>query len=491
MSRKYLKLWVAVAITAGILCAVGVYLYQWSYHSDRFLPGVEIATVKVEGLTRDAAVVLLKDHLAELEKTEVRFYTDAYSTDALLSEISSRPDVEQYIDRVWQEEQTRSFGSKIIHAAGTSPVTYYPEIEYRRSALETMAAEWDRDLGSECKDARLEIDARQGLVVIPEQQGRGVNVDGVLNKLPHQWAKFSDTISVPIVIDEKQPTVKAADLHDMGQLSSFTTSFKTYETNRSSNLRRAAASINGRMIPLNTVFSFNDTVGERTVNSGYSDAMVIVGDKFEPGLGGGVCQVSSTLYNAVLMAGLEIVERHNHNLAVVYVPQGLDATVSYGSQDFRFKNSSSAPLYIQAFTDGGQLTISLYGNLKDKVNVKLSHMIDQVIPFGETQETDPSLAAGQQQVDHGGQVGYSTRAYRAYYDASDNLIKRELLSSDYYSPLNRVVRVGPSQPVSSQPTQTGKTDPNTVKPDPGSDIKKPPTVNDSNTSATSSTTHKP
>jgi len=91
-------------------------------------------------------------------------------------------------------------------------------------------------------------------------------------------------------------------------------------------------------------FSINNTVGERSVENGYLDAKIIVGDNFELGLGGGLCQVSSTLYNACLLAGLEIVERGNHNLAVAYVPLGLDATVAYGVQDFIFKNNTDYPL---------------------------------------------------------------------------------------------------------------------------------------------------
>lgn len=88
------------------------------------------------------------------------------------------------------------------------------------------------------------------------------------------------------------------------------------------------------------------------METGYLDAMVIVGNKFEPGLGGGICQVSSTLYNSVLLAGLEIVERHNHNLAVAYVQVGRDATVAWGLQDFKFRNNTDRPIYIRALTSG-------------------------------------------------------------------------------------------------------------------------------------------
>ena len=123
----------------------------------------------------------------------------------------------------------------------------------------------------------------------------------------------------------------------------YTTWYKVYEVDRTHNLTKAANIINGVMVKPGQVFTFNQTVGPRTGVTGYRDALIIVGDRFEPGTGGGICQVSSTLYNAVLLAGLEIVERYNHGLAVAYIPPGLDATVAYGLQDFRFRNNLTAP----------------------------------------------------------------------------------------------------------------------------------------------------
>ena len=109
--------------------------------------------------------------------------------------------------------------------------------------------------------------------------------------------------------------------------------------------------------------------------------------------------VSSTLYNAVLLSGLEIVERHNHNLAVAYIPTGLDATVSYGLQDFKFKNNTRHPVYLRSVAGGGGLTITIYGHLSNKKNITLEHYIDQVIPFQEIREKDPTLAPGEERIE--------------------------------------------------------------------------------------------
>jgi vancomycin resistance protein YoaR len=205
----------------------------------------------------------------------------------------------------------------------------------------------------------------------------------------------------------------------------------------------ATNSINKSIIAPQTVFSFNNTVGIRTMERGYLDALVIVGNKFEPGLGGGICQVSSTLYNAALLAGLEIVERSNHGLAVAYVPLGRDATVAWGIQDFRFKNNTDSPVYIRAITGGGTLTINVYGDLKYKKRINVSNIIDQTIDFKTIKELDLKLQPGEEKVDHKGNPGYVVRSFRNFYDNNGKLEKTELLARDTYKPLNKLILEGP------------------------------------------------
>lgn len=141
-------------------------------------------------------------------------------------------------------------------------------------------------------------------------------------------------------------------------LGKYKTSFNPNEKNRTVNLKLAAAAIHGKVIQPGKSFSFNGVVGPRTKERGYLPATIFVGGKKEQGLGGGICQVSSTLYNAVLNSKLTVVERHTHSLPVTYVPTGKDATVSYGWLDFRFKNQYAKPVKIQAVAGKNTLEIS-------------------------------------------------------------------------------------------------------------------------------------
>jgi vancomycin resistance protein YoaR len=241
----------------------------------------------------------------------------------------------------------------------------------------------------------------------------------------------------------------------MGEITHYTTKYNVNEMNRTHNLTKAANGINGSIILPGKVFSFNQTVGQRTMETGYKDAMVIVNGKFEPGLGGGICQVSSTLYNACLLAGLEITERHNHNLTVAYVPLGQDATVSYGTQDFKFKNNTTSPIYVRAVAGGGYLTVNIYGDTSFKQKIEISNIVDQSTPFETVTLPDQTLQPGQTKVDHNGQNGFVVRSFRIFYDSSGEKVKSESLGKSVYKPLNKTILAGPAE--EEKPEAEGET----------------------------------
>jgi len=151
-----------------------------------------------------------------------------------------------------------------------------------------------------------------------------------------------------------------------GLLSDYTTSFDPNQKERTLNIKLAAKAIDGMLLKPGEVFSFNHTVGPRTVVAGYQVAMIIEGNEFVPGLGGGVCQVSSTLYNAVRLASpsLSVIERSRHSLPVTYVPPGQDATVVYPNLDFKIRNDSDGYLLIRSCVNRNTLNFSIYGKAK-------------------------------------------------------------------------------------------------------------------------------
>ncbi|MDD2510600.1 MAG: VanW family protein [Syntrophomonas sp.] len=460
----------SLILLLGIASAGAMYFFQVFYKSPYFLPGVKIASTKVGGYTSKQAVSRLQQDLDAYKNIPVVFYYQDHSFENTLAEISYAIDYEDVVNRVWQQEQKRDWTSKLSNMDGSQEVFYPMKLEYKPEIKAQMIDEWNKVLGVGAEDARLEIDREKGLVLIPARKGLKVDTEQTFAKLPQEWGAM-ESIEIPIIIQEEWPRVKDEDLSNMGELASFSTWYNANEINRSHNLYLATAAINTSMLVPGETFSFNQWVGERVIEAGYRDAMVIVNGKFEPGLGGGVCQVSSTLYNAVLLAGLEIVERHNHALAVAYVPVGRDATVAYGLQDFRFKNNSAYPIYIRAWAQAGKLTMNIYGNLTEKRKIRLSTITDRVIAFKEIRQNEPSLNPGQEKVDHAGIQGYVVRSFRSFMDEEGRVVKSEQLASDYYKPLDKLIYVGPSVTVESPPENPDNSEnpENEIEPDAAGD----------------------
>ncbi|HWQ89026.1 MAG TPA: VanW family protein, partial [Desulfitobacteriaceae bacterium] len=184
--------------------------------------------------------------------------------------------------------------------------------------------------------------------------------------VPVKWnPAFADTSSVGSriyegVVDGYGQTVKLHLEVITEPISQYTTYFDSTLVNRTQNILLAAEALNGKILAPGERFSFNESVGKRTAEAGYKEAPIISEGAFIPAIGGGVCQVSSTLFNAVILAHLEILERHHHSLPINYVPPGQDATVSYPSLDFKFRNTLDAYLQIRSFAEGDALTFQLY-----------------------------------------------------------------------------------------------------------------------------------
>ena len=226
-------------------------------------------------------------------------------------------------------------------------------------------------------------------------------------------------------------------------LSSFSTKYDASNKNRSTNLELAAGKINGTVLMPGEEFSFNKVVGERTIEAGYKEAHIYSGGKVVDGLAGGICQISSTLYDAVLYANLDVTSRKNHQLPAGYIKNGLDATVVYGSIDFKFVNSRKYPIKIVAEVKNGVAKIDIYG-VKEEVEyeVRLEPVVLSYTPFKTQYITDTSLPSGKQVVQQNGTNGCKTVTYK-YLLLNGNIISKTELSRDTYNPINKIVRVGP------------------------------------------------
>ena len=246
------------------------------------------------------------------------------------------------------------------------------------------------------------------------------------------------------------PNKKLSDLGEEAfpdQIATFSTIYDASAINRAYNVELATKKINGTVIMPGETFSYNKTVGSRTIEAGWKEGTAYIAGKVVPSVGGGVCQVSSTLYNTALLANLEITERTNHTFTVDYVAASRDATVYYGSLDFCFKNTRTYPIKIVATAQNGVCKISFHGIKEDvEYEIILQSKITSYINNTTTYKEDPTLEVGKEVVEQIGFNGCRSEGYKIV-KLNGKIISQTLLSKDTYSPQERIVRRG-TKPVS-------------------------------------------
>ena len=225
-------------------------------------------------------------------------------------------------------------------------------------------------------------------------------------------------------------------------LGTYSTKFDSSVSGRSHNVALAAKSTSDVLLMPGESFSYNKHTGSRTTSNGYKNAPVIVQGVVQEGIGGGVCQVSSTLYNAVLYAGLEIESIKNHSIPSSYVPKCRDATVSDGAIDFIFKNNLKYPVYIKNSVYGNTLTCTIYGSNEDKQKIEILTNTDSVSEAPIKKVDDPTLPKGEEKQLEAGRKGYTVSTYRIYKDNNGNVLKKEKVYVSYYPKKQGVVAVG-------------------------------------------------
>lgn len=279
-------------------------------------------------------------------------------------------------------------------------------------------------------------------VVYPSSNGIDFNIS--LDEAKAMLETPQEQYTIPLKI--LYPTKTNNDLEKEAfpdLLGSFSTSFKSSNSNRSTNIILSAGKINGYVLMPGETFSFNEVVGQRTAAAGFKPAPAYFAGETVMEYGGGICQVSSTLYNSVLYANLEIVERTNHGYEPSYVKAGLDATVSWGGPEFIFKNNRDYPIKLICETSGKILKIYVYGLKTDNdYTVELDARYLSTIKYSTTYKEDSSLAPGETKVIQSGSNGCKTATYKNLYDKDGNLVSSECISRDTYNPHNQIIAVG-------------------------------------------------
>jgi len=314
------------------------------------------------------------------------------------------------------------------------------------------------------KDATLKINPSSEKVfhIFPETIGISLNKQALINTIYNSYISQSSlNFNIPTIKTTPNIISKFYSSHTYLR-SDFSTNISSSNKDRKHNIKNALQSLNKIEILPNEIFSFNKTVGKRTIENGYRQAKIIINNEFVDGIGGGVCQVSSTLYNAALLAGLEIIEANKHSKQVSYVKSGFDAMVNFGSSDLKFRNNTSKKITIITNFSNSTARIRLFGENPNNTTYKLSNEIFNIVePIEEVYIDENEKYKEKVYFDDEyfylktANKGVEIKSYREKY-INSTLISKDLLRHDKFKVQNAVKIYGSKKRLQDTEKSTDK-----------------------------------
>jgi len=440
-----------------------IILDSWS---DKVYPGVSVIGTDLSGKTKDEAKIILdtevssklkeytlsvsaKDQTFPLTLAELEIVVDSDTLAGEAVKLGKDLSDEEKLSRIYSpqdEELSLTFGHNEERIA-----------EFIKKVTDAV--------NQKAKNATI---TRSGgsFTIGKHAEGRVVDEEKLMKDLQDAINELNPDAVVEADIVVSQPEITTEALANIdSQLSVYTTNYSSSAAGRKYNVGFAASKINGAVIMPGETFSYNEEVGPVTAAAGFQNAGVYIGNKVEEGIGGGLCQVSSTLYQAALHSNLEIEQRRNHSMAVSYLKPGMDAVVYGPYLDLKFTNTYSNPIYISAYGDNSNLTIAVYGHKADMggYTYKIFSETTSVIQPKTIEKADPTKYVGETEVEFKPVTGYTSKTYKQTIK-DGKVVKTEVISQDTYKKVDKVILVGtkpkpapkpaPVVPVAPTPTPT-------------------------------------
>jgi len=389
---------------------------RWRY-GDVILDGIRIAGTAVGGLDRAGALAALHDALPQPSSDSLLLLTapDGRSWSLSYGELDWRLDYEGAVDealRAGKElrspEDLATF-FRLFLVGLNLPLEHSFDKDRARAFLEGIAEE----CRTEPQNAQLAFEEAR-ITILPESEGRRLDIEGTVERLAELDPRHH---RVPLAFTPITPELTAAMLRDINaRLGYFITSFNPNDVPRTKNVTLAAKLLNNAYVPPGEEFSLNKRLGPRTPERGYEKALLYTSNGLLRDYGGGVCQVASTLYNAVLGAGLPVTQRAAHSRPVPYVPQGRDATIYQDVLDLCFRNDRPHPILITAEVRDDKLHVGIFGHEDQGENITYRTETERKVLKAKTvYKVDPSLPQGEIRVAEPGRDGYIITTYEVKY----------------------------------------------------------------------------
>ncbi len=449
--KKALLIIIPLVILIGGLIGGGYYIYENEINTNAIYEGVKIDGYDVGGKTKSEAYVFIRDRKENDDKDKfMKLLFDDKHYDISLKDLGYSYDFEKGVNEAYAigREGNLLQRYKAIRNVRSNNININLESSYNNDSVLKTVDIIALDIYQEGKDAVLNFNNGK-FTVSEDKEGRKVNKDQLAKMIQDNIYELED-INIPIEVT--QPKVTKALLSRInGVIGEFSTSFKGSSEGRIHNIKLSAQSLNNLLVMPGEEVSYNQKTGPRQAQSGYREAPVILNGELTPGMGGGVCQTSTTLYNALLLADLTIVERHPHSIAAAYVPRGQDGAVATGYLDLRFRNDFDFPVYISTKAVGDRVYFYIYGdtNAKD-YTVRIEPELVETIPYKIKEVYDPKAAPGSRTLVQEGRNGYKVRTFKSKIK-DGKVIDRKQITFDYYREKDFIYNVGPKPTFNESP----------------------------------------
>ncbi|GAA0180279.1 VanW family protein [Clostridium sediminicola] len=408
------------------------------------MPNIIIEGIDFTGKTREETISKLHRTFGNLvleKEVEILALEKKYSIS--FRELDVEYNIIEIVDKAYEYCRELNFFQKYLLIKKGVNKEFYLSFTYNKEAIKETITKMQKDIDKEAINATIKYQKNGGFKVEDDIKGVKLVSEKLISNINEKIQSEAENLTLIAPIKEINAEITGDDLRTVNaNVGSYATSFVNSSYNRGTNIVLATEAINGTVLMPEEIFSFNETVGARTDAKGYKRAHIILNGKYVDGLGGGICQVSSTLYNAALLAGLEIIERHHHTYPSNYVPIGQDATVDYGNLDIKFRNNEEYPIYIYGYTKNNIANFIIYSN--NELNKTIETVVNDVYKtYPPTYKIieDPYLPVGIERVEKEGRIGYRVNVYRTVYENGVKILT-ETVSSDYFMPFQGVKRVG-------------------------------------------------
>ena len=454
MRKKRQRQATIIIVVVVLLCIfIGSYAAMRGYVAqakpDKICDNVIIGNIDVSGMSKAEALGALNKELQNDSSATISMNIINGNVDAFLKEIGyDCPDVEKLVDDALAYGKSGSMWKRYKQIKNLEKEPYKIEETYHidEKQLKTLLDEKATPLLQLAENARIARDCDTGETsIVEEKEGETIDVSksvkAIEKKINGKWDHKSFTIDLVTKLDK--PEITKDDLENMtDELGSFYTDAGGGE--RWTNLKTGSQKINGIILKPGETFSMYDTVAPFNEENGYAEGTAYENGQVVPSWGGGICQVSTTLYNAVIYAELEILERYPHSMLVDYVKPSRDAAIAGGSMDFRFKNSYDTPIYIFSEIDPyNQLRVVIYGKETRPENRRVEYVSETISTEEYTVEYKLSskLSFGDMNYTGSPHTGCEARLWKIVYE-DEKEVSKEVFNTSSYQKSNEIVEVG-------------------------------------------------